>query len=619
MKKIAVCLSSLFCVLMITMLFYSQEVNAANGKTYALLISGISGNSSVTDTDVSNMINRINANKLEKYSGKKVYTTLNYNSEKKGAGTSAEELEKHIKIAYKDAAENDLAIFFYSGHGTPKNGKGVGITISDEYYYSYKGLAQLLSKSIKCKKIIVVMNACYSGGFYDLGISKLADRSRFVVFLSSQSWQKSQGEGWYDVPSRFGRTFVNGLGFSSKKVYADFNNDGKVTVQEMKTYLDTQLRADLIDNNINWNDQNPTYYATDNNYVIYQYNNSSVSKSLVLNKTALELWKGQSVTLTATKKNISGTLKWTTSNSKVAAVSNRGKITAKGVGKATIKVTAGGIFQTCRVTVKKPTIKLNKSKLSITLGSSVKTQLKASVSGASKKVKWKSSNTKIATVSKTGIISPKKNGKVTISATANGVTAKCVVTIKPSIKLDKTSATIYISGNKTVQLKASVYGKNKTVTWKSSNKKVAAVDRKGKVTAKGVGNAIITATANGVKATCKISVETKKNGNDDVVTFQSLRGKRFAFYNDNGWYYLNIYENENRASLYIYGGSVNLFRVYWNIDLEENKYQYTVREQKNGYKYDINLVPHKECVIVSVFCRNKAFNGYDLVQCRFKE
>lgn len=614
-KKIVICLSSLCFMLMISMVFCLQQVNAANGKTYALLVSGAG---SITDPDVPNMIDRINSNRLEQYPGKPVYTTLNFNSEA-GAGTSVKELENYIKTAYKNATENDLAIFFYSGHGTQKNGKGVGIAISEKYYYSYKGLAQLLSKSIKCKKIIVVMNACYSGGFYDSGISQLADRSRFIAFLSSQSWQASQVNTDVNI-SRFSRAFVNGLGFSSKKVYADFNNDGKVTVQEMKTYLDIQLRAELIDDD--WNDQNPICYTTDNNYVIYQYrdNKPSAKPSILLSDTSMTLWKGQSNTLYARTNNFVGAikLKWTTSNSKVATVSSKGKITAKGVGKATIKVTAGGISKTCKVTVKKPVIKLNKSKLTIKLGSSVRTQLKASVKGASKTVKWKSSNTKIATVSKKGVIKPKINGKVTISATANGVTAKCLVTIKPSIKLNKTSATIYTSGNKTVQLKASVYGKNKMVTWKSSNKKVAIVDKKGKVMAKGVGRAIITATANGIKATCKVSVKTKKTGNAGVVTYQSLRGKRFAFCNDDGWYYLNFYENENRASLYIYGGAVNLYRGYWDIDLEENKYQYTVRELKSGYEYNISLVPHKEYVIVNVSCENGSFNSYDLKQCWFR-
>lgn len=80
----------------------------------------------------------------------------------------------------------------------------------------------------------------------------------------------------------------------------------------------------------------------------------------------------------------------------------------------------------------------------------------------------------------------------------------------PSIKLNNSKATIYTSGNITVQLKATVNGASKKVTWKSSNKKIAAVDSKGKVTAKRTGTVTITAKANDVIAKCKITVKSKK-------------------------------------------------------------------------------------------------------------
>lgn len=608
-KKIVICLSSLCFMLMISMFFCLQQVNAANGKTYALLISGAG---SITDPDVPNMIDRINSNRLEQYPGKPVYTTLNFNKSEAGAGTSVKELENYIKTAYKNATENDLAIFFYSGHGTQKNGKGVGIAISEKYYYSYKGLAQLLSQSIKCKKIIVVMNACYSGGFYDSGISQLADRSRFIAFLSSQSWQASQVNTDVNM-SRFSRAFVNGLGFSSKKVYADFNNDGKVTVQEMKTYLDIQLRAELIDDD--WNDQNPICYTTDNNYVIYQYNNASSSKSLVINKTALELWKGQSITLNAAKKNISGTLKWTTSNSKVATVSSKGKITAKGVGKATIKVTAGGISKTCKVTVKKPVIKLNKSKLTIKLGSSGRTQLKASVKGASKTVKWKSSNTKIATVSKKGVIKPKINGKVTISATANGVTAKCLVTIKPSIKLNKTTVTL--RPKQTYQLKATVKGKKGRLKWASSNQKVVSVNSKGKITAKKTGTANITVTVNGVKSVCKVTVA---NSSASLVNLKSLRGKNYSYKNSKFSFGIGF----AKSSDYVYIGVWNVSGTSSSYEdflfkLKEGTYRYRPKGMRSHYIYDITIKPYKDYIKISLKCQNSSYSYFNISGQKFKK
>ena len=73
-------------------------------------------------------------------------------------------------------------------------------------------------------------------------------------------------------------------------------------------------------------------------------------------------------------------------------------------------------------------IKLNKSKVTINVGG--QTKLTAAVTGKSKTVTWKSSNPKVAAVNKNGKITGKKTGKVTITAKANGKTAKCVVTVK---------------------------------------------------------------------------------------------------------------------------------------------------------------------------------------------
>lgn len=82
---------------------------------------------------------------------------------------------------------------------------------------------------------------------------------------------------------------------------------------------------------------------------------------------------------------------------------------------------------------------------------------------------------------------------------------------KSTIKLNKSKATLYIAGKKTLQLNATVKGSSKKVTWRSSNKKVAAVDSKGKVTAKKPGTATITAKANGVAAKCKVTVKKKNS------------------------------------------------------------------------------------------------------------
>ena len=72
-----------------------------------------------------------------------------------------------------------------------------------------------------------------------------------------------------------------------------------------------------------------------------------------------------------------------------------------------------------------------------------------------------------------------------------------------SIKLNKTSLTIYVG--KTSTLKVS--GTSKKVTWSTSNKKVATVSSKGTVSAKSSGTATITAKVNNKNLRCKVTVK----------------------------------------------------------------------------------------------------------------
>ena len=136
----------------------------------------------------------------------------------------------------------------------------------------------------------------------------------------------------------------------------------------------------------------------------------------------------------------------------------------------------------------------------IAAGKTVK--LTASISptnATNKKLQWKSSNTKYATVSQSGKVTLKKAGagkKVTITAYAtDGSRAKVSYTISikkhsvKSIQLKAKNTTI--KNGKTTQISATIKttGKdaNKTLTWSSSNKKYAVVNSKGKVTTKKAG------------------------------------------------------------------------------------------------------------------------------------
>lgn len=119
----------------------------------------------------------------------------------------------------------------------------------------------------------------------------------------------------------------------------------------------------------------------------------------------------------------------------------------------------------------------------------------------------------------------------TIESSTEPTTTKPTDIKVSSIKLNTKNHTMY--SNQYVQLKATVEpnnATNKSLTWESSNTKVATVDKNGKVKALKVGNAIITATStdgSNVSAQCKIRVVqrvTKIKLNKSIINL-SKKGK----------------------------------------------------------------------------------------------
>ena len=161
--------------------------------------------------------------------------------------------------------------------------------------------------------------------------------------------------------------------------------------------------------------------------------------------------------------------------------------------------------------------KLNKTKITL----NVKKSYQLKLTNNRRKVKWSSSKKSVATVNSKGKVTAKKKGTARITAKVGSKKYTCKVTVKQpvtSLKLNKKSYTLNKKGA-SVTLKASAKpssASNKAVTWKSSNKNVATVSKKGKVTAVGNGKCTITATAKDgskKKATCKITVKIKGASN----------------------------------------------------------------------------------------------------------
>lgn len=132
--------------------------------------------------------------------------------------------------------------------------------------------------------------------------------------------------------------------------------------------------------------------------------------------------------------------------------------------------------------------------------------------------KWKSDDTKVATVDAYGVVTAKSKGSATITATGGGYTLTCDIDVSTDkitakgISLDKKS--LVVIRKQTAQLKVTFNPKgttDKTVTWTSSNTSIASVDKNGVITGKNTGNCTITAKSKsgGFKATCDVEVVAK--------------------------------------------------------------------------------------------------------------
>ena len=212
---------------------------------------------------------------------------------------------------------------------------------------------------------------------------------------------------------------------------------------------------------------------------------------------------------------------WRSSNGSVAYV-NGNQIYAAGSGRATLVGTnSNGTTVTLQVTVKgtsssKSNVKLNSKSLFLAVGK--KANLKTRVLSGSNLsgLTYKSSNKSVATVTKKGIVTAKRPGKVKITITPKKgkkmtLTITCGTQIKKlAFSNVKSGAKLKVGKSKTLKVKftpskASI----KKLSWKSSNTKVLTVSKKGKIKAKKPGTAKITATATDgskKKVTVKIKV-----------------------------------------------------------------------------------------------------------------
>ena len=240
--------------------------------------------------------------------------------------------------------------------------------------------------------------------------------------------------------------------------------------------------------------------------------------SIALGTTEATLYVKNTLTLKGTIQpaKAKATLTFTSSNTAVATVSTKGKVTAKQAGHATITVTTqNGLSASCDITVNTPPTKIALSRSTATLGIGETLTLDTALQPADAvtTLKWSSSKSSVAKVSD-GTVTGVKAGTATITVkTANGKKATCKITVKktatPKLALQAAKTQLRVGDSTTVTANLSV------MAWRVEGSAVS-VDQSGRVKAVAPGQAAVWAlAANGDTANVVITVEKAEEPEPD--------------------------------------------------------------------------------------------------------
>ncbi len=223
--------------------------------------------------------------------------------------------------------------------------------------------------------------------------------------------------------------------------------------------------------------------------------------SIQLNCKSVSLEVGEQKRLTA-KISTGHKAVFRSDKKSVAAVGEDGTITAKKPGRATITVSADKTSVCCKVTVKRPTVSLNRKSVSLYRKGVCRLILKST----SKSVPvWKSNKRSIAVVDNDGNVTAVKHGTAVITVTVDGVSKSCEVTVKqPTVRFEETE--IHLKPGETYLAAAKVSSGN-VPEYSSSNTCIATVAKNGKIQAVSSGKAYVYAKEDGIRARIKVIVE----------------------------------------------------------------------------------------------------------------
>lgn len=340
-------------------------------------------------------------------------------------------------------------------------------------------------------------------------------------------------------------TFTNGTRTSSKTVTSSASwSSSNPAVASVSGGSVTAKATGSATITAAYNGYSATATVTVEDDITYDYQLSPTSASVVNGRTT----KMTAIRRTFTNgtqtygEDYSSNFTWTSSNTSVATVGSNGVITGVGTGTATITAKYGGTTLTGTVTVTPNyTYELVLNKTIIDMGKGRTETIVATyktyadgVLESSKDVTssatWSSSSSSVAGVNG-GTITGNGVGSATITATYNGKSATCTVNVigSPTLSLGWTSVDLKRGD---VRTNASIYNPNNgtastnvtsSAVWTTSNSGVATVGG-GQITAQGKGTCTITATYNGVSASCTVNVtENDTPGMNAYVSNMSVQ------------------------------------------------------------------------------------------------
>ncbi len=249
--------------------------------------------------------------------------------------------------------------------------------------------------------------------------------------------------------------------------------------------------------------------------------------SVTIAPAPLTLEAGDTARLTAVVRDASGdsitaAVTWSSGSTSLATVNGTGLVTGVAEGTVIVTATSGTASGTDTVYVTPaPVTSVTMNSGGTHLGVGGTLQLYATPRGAQgqalsqREITWSSSDSGVATVSSSGLVTGVSIGDATITATCEGQSASTAVVVEyesvASVSLDPPSAavgaglgaqfTVYVIGSSGDTLV------NRVVTWSSSAPGVATVNANGLVVGVVAGTATITATSEGVSGTADVTVQ----------------------------------------------------------------------------------------------------------------